>query len=149
MPHKLACGMDPLSDAQEFGRRVRSARGYLGLGRSEFAALLGYSGDSTIERMERGEIGKKRANRAGRLQLAEEIIRRTGAPAAIFEIGDIEPSSAVEILRRLDRLEQALGLVDDEPISALESEDDEIAAADREYSAGASPAATDIAEQSA
>lgn len=136
--------MDPLSDAREFGRRVRSARGYLGLGRSEFAALLGYSGDSTIERMERGELGKKRASRAERLALAEKIIRSTGTPPAIFDLSAPDQSTSAQILRRLDQLERAVGIAGDEGLRELGSEDDEIADADRQYSAGdALPGAAD------
>lgn len=103
--------MDPLRDPEEFGRRVRSVRGYLGLGRSEFAKLLGYTGDSTIDRIERGELGKRRSSPEARLALAEEIIRKTGCPPALFGLSAPGEATAAEILRRLAGFEEALKAV--------------------------------------
>jgi transcriptional regulator with XRE-family HTH domain len=106
--------MDPLKDAEEFGRRVSAARGYAQLKKTEFAQLMG-SSVPTVTRWEAGERGSIGATIGEREQLAERIRRETNCPAGIFsEPAAEDPVASFEAaLRdvRAEQLEQAAKLL--------------------------------------
>lgn len=95
--------MDP------YAARIRAARAYAGLTREELAERLGVA-ISTIDRREAGTHAPKR----GELLAIAAIC---GVPPAFMEHGFGEINEN-EILRRLDRIEAAVGVdeIDFEPI---------------------------------